>query len=90
MNNLFEIKPARKPFTLHLRGKAKNILHIEKGINSITEYFNFDLNDTVQLHECKQVFDMVLICCQQSGKRHDDPKQFEEAFDLFRRSHTAN
>lgn len=88
--NLFSIKPSRKPSAFYLSGRVKNVLHVDQGIRRINEYFEFDTSNTDHVHECQHVFNQVLICCQLLGKRHDDPKEFEEAFDLFRRSHTAN
>lgn len=90
MKNLFAITPARKPFTVHLSGKINNVLHTERAMLRISEYFQFNLDKTDELHECKQVLDQVLVCCQQSGKRYDDTDEFEEAFQLFRKSHTFN
>lgn len=90
MKNLFAITPGRKPFTVHLSGKANKVLAVEKGMLRISEHFKFNLDDTDELHKCKQVMDQVLVCCQQSGKRYDDTDEFEEAFQLFRKSHTFN
>ena len=90
MTNLFTLTPSRKPHTFYLSGRIKNVLHAESGMRRIAEHFEFDMTDTVDVHKCKHVFDQVLICCQLSGKRHDDANEFEEAFQLFRKSHKDN